>query len=408
MSIEIETTNGPTIKFNGKYDDLIAIGDLYEHDLNKDYRKFATPDSKEKYNSLEKEILVDGLNEAPKVFYDDTNVIKVSGGHTRTKILKTNGAKFVPVIWDPSLDGKNQWDISVVKSHLSDNSRVETPDINKFYSIETMVNEMHLTAKTDIEDICGRAGLSYLLYSKCRGLKHGYTNKKGQFVRPVPHLITDLEQGTKGYSITQCYNMQKQDHDMKYNPKNRSYPQNPALDKLLESISNKFVRGVKAQLVVLANTTNAIYPDVKPFETADPQFIGSNVHYAAAAYFADEITQSDSEYHAEVGVKNTTYDIYVYDKRDEIAACIEVKTTQGNGWTSSNPKGGYHLLLAYSQEYNFWASIMYFDASTWAGGVKGKYTLSAADVSNASTFNHEYCGKMMKNDGKIVIFKDQI
>ena len=267
---------------------------------------------------------------------------------------------------------------------------------------------MHLTSKSDIEDICGRAGLSYLLYSKCRGLKHGYTNKKGQFVRPVPHLITDLEQGTKGYSITQCYNMQKQDHDMKYNPKNRSYPQDPALDKLLENISDKFVRGVKAQLQLLTKTTNNMFPDVRPFEVADPQFIGSNVHYAAAAYFADEITNSNSEYHAEVGVKNTTYDIYVYDKRDEIAACIEVKTTQGNVWTSSNPKGGYHLLLAYSQEYNFWSSIMYFKASTWAGGVKGKYTLSAEDVSNASTFNHEYCGKMMKNDGKIVIFKDEI
>ena len=408
MSIEIETTNGPAMKFNGKYDDLIPIGELYEHDLNKAYRRFHTQDSKEKYNSLEKEILIDGLNEALKVFMDDEPVTRVSGGHTRAKVLKTNGAKFIPVIWDRSLDGKNQWDPDVVKSHFSDNSRVETADINKFYSIETVVDELKFDKKSQIEDICGRAGLSYLLYSKCRGLKHGYTNKKGQFVRPVPHLITDLEQGTKGYSITQCYNMQKQDHDMKYNPKNRSYPQDPALDKLLENISDKFVRGVKAQLQLLTKTTTNMFPDVRPFEVADPQFIGSNVHYAAAAYFADEITNSNSEYHAEVGVKNTTYDIYVYDKRDKIAACIEVKTTQGNGWTSSNPKGGYHLLLAYSQEYNFWSSIMYFEASTWAGGVKGKYTLSAEDVSNASTFNHEYCGKMMKNDGKIVIFKDEI
>ena len=49
MSIEIETTNGPAMKFNGKYDDLIPIGELYEHDLNKAYRRFHTQDSKEKY-----------------------------------------------------------------------------------------------------------------------------------------------------------------------------------------------------------------------------------------------------------------------------------------------------------------------------------------------------------------------
>ena len=100
-----------------------------------------------------------------------------------SKILKTNGAKFVPVIWDRSLDNKNQWDPSVVKSHFSDNSRVETPEINKFYSIETVVEEMQLEKKSDIEDICGRAGLSYLLYTKCRGLKYGYDNKKGHFQR---------------------------------------------------------------------------------------------------------------------------------------------------------------------------------------------------------------------------------
>ena len=149
MSIDIETTTEP-IKFNGKYDDLIPIGELYEHDLNKDYRKFNTPDSKEKYHSLEKEILIDG---AVREVMEETGVgdliVKKSLNHTFHLFSKNGKYKLKKTYWylmTTSYDGILKPQLEEGISIAEWKTKEEVPDLmdNAYQNIRLLFEEIEL------------------------------------------------------------------------------------------------------------------------------------------------------------------------------------------------------------------------------------------------------------------------
>jgi len=414
MSIKLKSNGKDTVEVNflGKHDEIVDINSLVEHSLNIEYRKTETSESKDKYYNLEKDILRNGLSKAIEVSTTTDGKHLIESGHTRTKILKTNGIVEVPVIiQDKNIELKDEWNEAIVNRHLSDNIRVETPQINRYFTVSKIKEEYEKrnieVDKTKLEEICDRAGISYPLYNKAKHLDFGYTNKNNQWVQPRPDLMKDLVEGVKNYAtISKCHGLQKKDHDIRHNPKSRDYSRNSDLEKVLENIDDTFVSGTKEYINKVKEIRVSPYPNTVVFDNSDDQNISSYIHYAVSSYYCEEINKSEN-FTAKVSNKSDHYDIYVYDTKEQIVATIETKTTQSKNWTSGTPKGGYHLLLAYNKQLtNFYTGIVFIDSDTWSGGIKGTpFSLKCKDVFENNEYIWEYAGELAQDGDSYNVFK---
>lgn len=397
--VTLSTIDGQGIRFNGKYDLILDINVLNDHPFNKVWRNTETEESKEEYNNLEKGILRDGLHLAIPVTYDG-NTYVLEGGHTRKKVLIAHGAIEAPIIITEN-NTDDVWDEKTIDKHFSDNTRVNTPAINRYMAIKKIIEEWSKrNIEYVLEDLCSKAGLSVKLFTAAKHIEYGYTNKLGQWVRPRPDLLEDLVKGEKSYAnISKCYAIMKQDHDKKHNPKSKDYARNSKFEKVLEKINTTFISATKKYINVIKDIRIEPYP-FSVFDYSDEQSISGIIHYAVNAYFCTEINKH-SNFTAKVSKNSDHYDIYVYDKANKIVATIETKTTKGKNWSSQTPKGGYHLLVSYNPQLtSFYASVAFFDSETWSGGVKGSYTLKCKDVYEKNEYMFEYAGEITP-DGNV-------
>lgn len=418
MSIKLKAKKGNSpIKFLGEYDKIVSYDDLVPYILNDDYRGFENKDSREEYDNLSNNILMNGLNRPIEVWYiEDTGEHVIMGGHNRRKILHTHYITDYPI----KIVGEtnNMSCDRLYAAWSADNVRINPTPIAKFYSIEKRIKNKEETlgrilSKEERDLICNEIGLSPApkgQYTKIYQLKHGYPFK-GKTVAPQPRLIKDLEDGTKDATVGALWSVQLKYHKAKHNPKEREYEQDPNLEEVMKRVNIDMVKGLKQYALAMTKLDVPLFPGVFITDNCDKQFYSGAIHYMAAAYFVESFNNIDSKFTARVSTNSEKYDIYIEDQQGEIVNTIEVKNTDKKKpvWSSDNAKGGYHLLVNYSKELNFYVGIMYIDADVWKE-FKGVWSLKLHDacVESEKTFSYDYAGRVMLDDGVYTVQKDII
>ena len=417
-TLKVKPGNSP-IEFLGQCDKIVSYNDIVPYTLNDEYRGFSNIDSEEEYNNLLNNIQQNGLMRPIEVWYiKSTDEYVIMGGHTRRKILYTLYCTEFPI----SVVGEAD-DISCDKLYqawAADNVRQNPTDIAKFFSIEKRIKSKednlgrHLE-KSEIETICNEIGLNpgpKGKYTKIHNLMYGY-KLKGVQVQPFPRAIDDLKEGKKEATVGALHAVQLKYHREMHNPQEREYDQDVALEQHMEMIEIDMVEGLKDYALAISELDVPLFKGIYLTEVCDKQHYSGLIHYMAAAYFVECFNNCnpDSKFTARVSTTSEKYDIYIEDLQGTIVNTVEVKNTdkKNPNWSSDNAKGGYHLLVNYSQELNFYVGLMYIDKNVWTE-FKGKWSLKLNDACLASknTFIHEIAGQTMLDDGVYQVQKQVI
>ena len=432
MSIMLKATprNNP-MEFHGNMNGVKIMGykDLTPYYLNDDFRGYTDKVSREEYNNLQSNIAQNGLNKAIEGWIlKDTGQIVIAGGHTRRKILETLGITDFPVVISGESDHmlceklNNYWS--------SDNVRCNPSPIAKFNTIERQVEKTEKAlnrplTKEEKNTICYKKNLnpsSSGLYTKIHHLKYGY-HSNGNWVEPRPDLIKDLEEGNKDASVGSLHKVQLKHHKSHYNDEKRLYNQDPDLEKVMQKIrsgdknsldiDSDIAKGLKEFILKLDKLDVKGFRGIYLRDNSDPSCISNILSQLAACYFAECFNKIDSEFTAVSSKNSEHYDIYIKNRKgNEKVNSIEVKCTNNPAspkWVSGKPKNGYHLLINYSKELNFYVSLMYIDIGIW-NEYSGNWTLTLNDARTESqnTFIHEIAGRTILDDGKYIVQRDVI
>ena len=432
MSIMQKATprNNP-MEFHGNMNGVKIMGykDLTPYYLNDDFRGYTDKVSREEYDNLKSNIAQNGLNKAIEGWIlKDTGQIVIAAGHTRRKILETLGITDFPVVISGESDNmkcerlRNRW--------ARDNIRHNPPPIATFNTIEAIVdniqNDTNRTlSKEEKDTLCREQGLNPSrsgLYTKIHNLKYGYEYNK-KWVDKRPDLIKDLEEGKKDASVGSLHKVQLKHHNASYDDEKRLYNQDLDLEKVMQKIrsgdknsldiDSDIAKGLKEFILKLDKLDVKGFRGIYLRDNSDPSCISNILSQLAACYFAECFNKIDSEFTAVSSKNSEHYDIYIKNRKgNEKVNSIEVKCTNNPAspkWVSGKPKNGYHLLINYSKELNFYVSLMYIDIGIW-NEYSGNWTLTLNDARTESqnTFIHEIAGRTILDDGKYIVQRDVI
>lgn len=418
MTITLNAKPGHSpIEFNGKCDKIVSYNDLVPYELNDEHRGFDNKESREEYDNLFNNITENGLNKPIEVWLlKDTGEYVIMGGHNRRKILNTRYCIDFPIVIGG--EAENMSCDKLYAAWASDNVRINPTPIAKFHSIEKRIKHKEkslgrMLVKEERDTIAWTIGLNpntQGLYTKIHNLKYGYM-LNGVKVAAADWAIKDLEEGEKDAKVGALWKVQLKYHKNLHNPESRDYDQMAELEEVMQKVSKDFVVGLKQYGQAMAVLDTTAFPGVFITDVCDKQHVSGAIHYMAGAYFVECFNRIDSKFTARVSIKSEPYDIYIEDEHNEIVNTVEVKNTDKKNpkWSSDSAKGGYHLLVNYSEEWNFFVSLMFVDKDVWTEYM-GTWTLKLHDacVASEKTFSYAFAGRVMIEDGVYEVQKDII
>jgi len=439
--IILKTKDGQGIPFLGSCDAILNIESLEFHPVNPSLRIDSDTYIEEQKKGLKESIVKNGLREAITMY---TNSNTISGGHTRTTLLKELGCTEVPVKWLPRTPDMiekfgeygeiDPWYEDVLNEHAVSNKYIQASIFGRYLAVrmimEYTVDDFDAdkaakgqTTSKIIKSILDQRDISLANFDYIEGVRFGFNkefsvvdkdtgkaSKKKLFVPGREDLYSDLGNPEKDYTPSKLCKLQTQDFE---NTLGVSYPQTPEMDSIMESLDmRKVIEGVDKALVKffalgqqseLGNWVNK----------SDDNYISFTVHNMvctfACSVLNDQLKGTNGTAEAKQTEKQGHYDILIKDSNGKIINSIEVKATFGNKeWYSQTKKNGYALLIAYNKERtDYFAASAYLDSSNWTGGVAGKYRLTTKEVFDNKNAKY-YVGKIAIDNDVCRIQKQSI
>jgi len=386
---------------NTEHQDKIEIVDVdsLEYDIDNAelylVDKSATyTDNEDYYEGLKTSISKNGLYHPPLVYSDG----KIRSGHTRHRIVVELGYKTIPVIRSTVQKPERGYDN---KMALMQENQTRTGDIGRQYrqiqlTAEAYEEKYNETCPDSVikDTICPAAQMSWNMYSQMRAL---YANRKGLFDRVVKSNGSGLSPG-KAYDL------------MIIDRKKAKSAVLPHSDTLKDIV-------VKEDIVFAVNFVNNAMNqlfDIQAlgknqhlklaFDNIQQNVIGGLSHEVFTNAVADSINYRKPSILTEDVIARTSKAQRIEDiEIPSINGAIEVKTSlikDGNKiqFTTRRIKTGFHLLIAFTAEFDFiYCSYGYLDDTAWKKAYSGPSKILLDELCKADMIN--FAGAL-KRDSK--------
>ncbi len=355
----------------GAYDEVLPVGDIQPDPLNVELYPNDLATDKEHILDLregEGGITKIGLLECPQL-YDDEDIIE-SGHHRYDALIGIEGTTHIPIS-----RSKDKYK-DVVKDKPKHIQGIIVRNKRTPVNKHTAYNNVNMWIKSyeernigypsmaQINDVGLSWGLGYKSWKNVQNVEKGYTNKKGEKVKPRPELLNDLK---KGYSVFDI--KRKQDNDHKAAQKKIMNPK-------VEEHLNFFTREMAIDLANLTSESMKFLDmtipfrnnkDYQPFKESDAAFKSTAIHNLITKAIPTLLLD-------EYGIiaiapdKNTPMDVIAeaQDKTFNKPYSLETKTSKHNYFSSSNEKIGNHILVHFSNNYTEWfIASVYIKEGIW-------------------------------------------